>query len=283
MDNSKAKSLFRKWFSRGRPLAVAAVALLTLAWAPPPARGDEAAPLKDGWDVTIGGGGGYTPEYEGGRHRHFEPLPYFDITWYDANGRARTFLNVDDGLGIDLVSTTAFKLGPLLTWRPGRQESDSSELRGLGNAHDSFQAGGILEYDPGECCSAFLKVRRDLNSDRGLFVDLGGEAIAPIAPRHWFVDVRLVTTWANARGLQPLFGITQAQSANSGLSAYAPSSGFRDVTAQPTLIYDFDGHWALAARLTYERLLDKAADSPLIRTRGDADQFSYELQLSYHF
>jgi outer membrane protein len=282
MNDLKAKHARGKRPSRRGHAIAALVALVMLGGHGAPARGDDAAKLRNAWDVTIGGGGRYTPEYEGGHGMTFEARPNFDITWYDANSRERTFLNVDDGLGIYLLSTDRFKLAPIVTWRQGRRESDSSELRGLGNADDGFQGGALFEYQPHDCCTAFFKMRRDIDED-GLFLDLGADMTAPIAPRHWYVNFRLTTTWADSKGLRPLYGITPAQSARSGLATYTPSSGMRDVTAEPALIYDVDGHWAIAARLTYERLLDGAANSPLVRTRGDADQLSYELQLMYHF
>jgi outer membrane protein len=245
---------------------------------------DAAEPTpRNQWDATIGGGVGYEPDYEGAKSHSFEPLPYFDITWYDANGRERTFLNVDDGLGVYAISTPSFRLGPLVTWREGRRESWSSDLRGLGNADSSFQAGAIAEYQPHDCCYLFLKARHDLATDNGTFVDFGGEFSAPLAPRHWFFNLRVTTTWASRSGMQPLFGITPEQSAASGLARYAPSSGMRDAMVEPTLVYDIDGRWAVAARVRYQRLLDQAADSPLIRSRGSADQFATELQLLYHF
>lgn len=283
MSHSKSKRRRGKRLSRRCQSAVALVALAILGWAAVPARADDARILRDEWDVTIGGGGRYTPEYEGGRDMHFEARPYFDITWYDINGRERTFLNVDDGLGIYLLSTERFKLAPLLTVREGRRESRSTDLRGLGNVDPGLQVGGLFEYQPHDCCTIFAKVRRDVGDEDGLFGDLGADLTAPIAQRHWFVNFRLTTTWADSKGVQPLFGITPAQSARSGLATYTPGSGMRNVTAEPALIYDFNGHWALAGRFTYERLVGDAADSPLVRTRGDANQYSYELQLMYHF
>jgi outer membrane scaffolding protein for murein synthesis (MipA/OmpV family) len=278
MDHPKAKRRYGKW-----PLRIAAVMLAALIAGIGAARADDAPILRDAWDVTIGGGAAYAPEYEGARHMQFEPRPYFDVTWYDVNGRERTFLNVDDGLGIYLLSTEHFRLGPLATWRFGRSESDSSDLRGLGNVDGGAQLGGLFEYQPHDCCVLFTKVRRDVGNESGLFADVGADLTAPIAPHHWYLNLRVTSTWADGAGMRPLFGVTSAQSSRSGLAAYSPSSGMRDVIAQPALIYDVDGHWAVAGRVTYERLLDGAADSPLLRTRGDANQFTYELLLTHHF
>ncbi len=129
--------------------------------------------------------------------------------------------------------------------------------------------------------AAIVKLRDGGRGER--LIGVGTDLTAPIAARHWFLNFRLTATWADAKGVQPLFGITPAQSARSGLATYSPSSGMRNLTAEPALIYDVDGHWAIAARFSYERLLDGAADSPLVRTRGDANQYSYEMQLMYHF
>lgn len=268
---------------RHRVLIAGTVAVLLAAISLAPAAAEDAATPRDIWDVTLGAGIGVEPDYEGAKGHSIDPLPYVDVTWYDINGRPRAFLNVDDGLGIYLFSGATWRIGPLATWREGRRESWSSDLRGLGNADSSFQAGAIAEYQPHDCCYLFLKARHDLATDNGTFVDFGGEFSAPLAPRHWFFNLRVTTTWASRSGMQPLFGITPEQSAASGLARYAPSSGMRDAMVEPTLVYDIDGRWAVAARVRYQRLLDQAADSPLIRSRGSADQFATELQLLYHF
>lgn len=282
--NSRAKMRLRIPSFPGRHRVLIASLLLAAAGlgaAPcPQAWADEA--LRNAWDVTLGAGAGYDPDYEGASSNSFEPIPYFDITWYDADANARTFLNVD-GLGIYLFSTPTFRVGPLATWRPGRRERWSSDLRGLGDASSSFQAGAIMEYQPHDCCYVFLKGRHDVNADYGTFVDVGGEVTAPLAPQHWYLNVRVTATWASRSGTQPMFGITPAQSAASGLAPYSPSSGMHDATVTPSLIYDVDGHWSVAGRVKYERLLDQAADSPLVKTRGSADQLSAELLLLYHF
>ena len=283
MPNFKAKNLLRKPFS-ARVGGLAAAALVTLALSGGFARADEVTKLRDAWDVTIGAGAILEPSYEGGRDHVVDPLPYLDASWYDINGRERLFVNVDDGAGIDILSTGHWTAGPLLFWRPGRGVSDSSDLRGLDHVENSIQAGAFVQYAPHDCCDVFIRYRRDVTSDtNGTYVDLGGEINAPIAPSHWFAGLKLTTTWADNAALQPLFGIRQDQTAGSGLAAYRPDSGFKDITAQPSLTYQFDDHWATQVFVTYERLLGPAADSPLIRNRGTPDQVSGGWLLLYHF
>ena len=284
MHKSKAKSApgKRSLHLRQRILAVAVVLTLGLPLAP--ARADDASSLRDDWDVTVGAGFRYGPAYESGRSYRGQPVPYLDAEWYDINGHERSFFSTEDGVGVDLLSTEHWKIGPYLYWRPGRRASDSGALNGLDDSHNSLQAGAFVEYDPNDCCDVFLKARRDVGgTDHGSFVDLGGEINAPIAPAHWFAGVKLSTTWANKPGLQPLFGITPSQSARTDLPVYSPTHGFKDVELQPSVTYQFDDHWATQTFMTYERLLDTVTDSPLVRERGTADQFSAGLLLLYHF
>ena len=160
-------------------------------------------------------------------------------------------------------------------WRPGRGVSDSSDLRGLDHVESSFQAGAFVQYAPHDCCDLFLRYRRDVTSDaNGTYVDVGGEINAPIASAHWFAGLKLSTTWADNAALQPFFGIRQNQTTGSGLAAYRPDSGFKDITAQPSLTYQFDDRWATQVFVTYEHLLGPVADSPLIKSRGTPDQIS---------
>jgi MipA family protein len=288
MLNFKAKNLFRKQLMKPSLMSrfgfIAGLIVMTLAISLHSASGDEVTKLRDAWDITIGTGAIVEPSYEGGRDHVVDPLPYLDASWYDVNGRQRMFISVEDGAGIDLLSTGKWTAGPLLFWRPGRGASDSHDLRGLDHVESSFQAGAFLEYDPHECCDVFLRVRHDVLSDsNGTFIDLGGEVNAPIADKHWFAGLKVVSTWANNPGLQPLFGITRAQSAASGLSAYTPKNGIQDVELQPSLTYQFNDNWATQLFVNYERLLGPAADSPLIRRRGTPDQVSGGLLLLYHF
>ncbi len=284
MSQFKAKSSSGKRSFHLRHRILAVLALLTLGCWVAPARGSDASKLRDDWDITFGAGVLIGPAYEGARDNVTRPLPYVDASWYDANGRERMFVSTEDGVGVDIISTLHWTAGPLLIWRPGRGASDSSDLRGLDHVDHSFQAGGFVRYAPHDCCDLFLRIRRDAFSDNnGTFVDVGGEINAPIAPTHWFAGVKLTTTWANNPGLQPMFGITPTQSSASGLSAYTPKSGVKDVILEPSLTYQFDDHWATQAFLNYERQLGPAADSPLVRTRGTPDQFSGGLLLLYHF
>src|SRR5204862_1184059 len=63
-------------------------------------------------------------------------------------------------------------------------------------------------------------------------------------------------------------------SERSGLPAYAPGAGFRDAYTWTAIMWPLGKHWALGAAFYYQRLLDGAANSPIVRERGDPNQWT---------
>jgi outer membrane protein len=122
-----------------------------------------------------------------------------------------------------------------------------------------------------------------VGSDRsGLSWDTGGEINLPLR-KTLILQLRLQTTWADREALQPFFGVTPSQSARSGFSVYSPGDGFHDVTFEPSLTQILNEHWSITGRATASRLLPEAANSPIVRNGGSADQYSFALILDYHF
>ena len=67
------------------------------------------------------------------------------------------------------------------------------------------------------------------------------------------------------------FGIDAADAARSGLDQYSADEGFKDVSFGGAAYRLFDGG---ASRLAiYTRLIDDAADSPVVDDVGDENQF----------
>jgi outer membrane scaffolding protein for murein synthesis (MipA/OmpV family) len=237
-----------------------------------------AEPKSTDWDATIGAGPGYRPRFETGRESRTTVFPYLDITWRDL-----LFLSTDDGLGANLLRTSALTAGPFLQLSNSRRESDAQRLHGLGDVDTVVQGGVFANYEWAREQDVFVKLRRDIGGDRsGLFADFGADFTLPFGT-NWIVAARVVATWADAAALQPFFGVSPAQSAASGEPVFSPHAGFRDVTVEPTLTRILDKHWSLTLRTQYERLLPTVTDSPLVRNGGTANQGEVGLILNYHF
>jgi outer membrane scaffolding protein for murein synthesis (MipA/OmpV family) len=261
-----------------RACALRVLACLFLLLAPcEPVRADPLAPKSD-WDATLGGGIVYKPRYDGARH--YQPIfvPNIDVTWRDT-----LFLSTEDGLGWNALRQGGFSAGPFLYWDQGRDQNEESRLNGLGDVDDTLQAGIFAEYESPSGWRLFSKIRRDvLGSRSGLSWDTGGEVTLPLRDTL-FLQLRVQATWADAAALEPFFGITAIQSSRSGFPVYSPGDGFRDVTFEPSLTQLLDEHWSITGRATASRLLPEAANSPIVRNGGSAEQFTFGLFLNYHF
>ena len=76
------------------------------------------------------------------------------------------------------------------------------------------------------------------------------------------------------------FGVSAAQSINSGLPEYRPDAGFKDVYVGATASIDLTDRWTLLLMGRYSRLVGDAADSPIVETEN---QFYGGAALSYKF
>ena len=79
------------------------------------------------------------------------------------------------------------------------------------------------------------------------------------------------------------FGVNKRDSARSGLSKYAASSGIKDAGVSVTGFYRFNQTWGLAGLVGYTRMLNDAEDSPLVNDVGDENQMKAVVAVTYSF
>lgn len=251
------------------------VALLCLG-APGRAAGENPKPDID---ATLGAGFIYQPTYDGSRRYEFEFLPNVDITWRD-----RVFLSTEDGLGVNAIRWGRFNAGPFLDYQFDEHRRGSPTIDALGEVEGGLRAGLFAEYDASEeGWRVFAKLRRDVGNHRdGLSGELGGEGGARLAQSLGGL-LRLTLGWGDREALRPFFGVDATQSSASGLAAYDPNGGLRDLTLEPRVEYEFGAHWSVSGIAGYRRLLSSADRSPIVREVGSPNQYSAGLLLNYHF
>jgi outer membrane protein len=234
------------------------------------------------WKVSLGAGVLYHPEYEGSDEYDFDPLPLLMVSYRDLvflrgatlGANALTWQGPRDG--------DKLQIGPLIRYQPGRDEDDSDDLHGMGDIDGGIELGGFITYGIG-AWAAGLTILQDVSGSHDGFT-----AKLSASHRHAFspkmrLRSELSTTWADESYMETFFGVTAAQSARSGMRAYQPGSGIKDVGVSFDLDYSLTDHWVLTGRLGYKRMLGDAADSPLVEDRGSDSQFITGLFLSYRF
>lgn len=203
-------------------------------------------------------------------------LRYKDIVEVD-NNNVRVNL-----IPKDLFNTTNFKAGPLLKLDFGRDESDSVDLTGLGNVSTSVELGVYASYAAGPLRYR-VKFRKDVASGHsGTLADLD-LSLALYRSDNAAYGARLSTTWASKRFTRAYFGVTADQATASGLTAYTPGGGIKDVSMTIGGEYRLTPSWAIIGNAGYSRLLGEVKKSPLVSTRGSANQFSAAMFAVYTF
>lgn len=241
------------------------------------------------WDIRIGAGARYDAKYEGSDEMKARALPLIDITWKDL-----VFLNPRDGLGVRVYDEGGLTLSASVGYVFGRDESDSDDLRGMGDIDETAAANLTLKYDLG-LLAPYARVSRHLGGTGGTLAKAGVGAVAPLAllsgrmnpkdsgsggPKGPLLKLGASITWADDTYTESYFGVNPAQSSASGYSRYRPEAGFKSVDFEIGVIYLFAENWAVNAQVGYSQLLGDARDSPIVR---DAGRLSGGLFFSYRF
>lgn len=234
-------------------------------------------------NVRLGLGPVLSTDYEGGNNYNVKAAPLISLRYKDIlqvdNNQLRINLFGDSGT---MWESTHFRAGPLLKIDFGRSESDSIDLTGMGNVGTSFELGGFMSYTVGPLRYR-VRVRHDVASGHnGTLADFD-VSLAVFRSESMTVGSRLGTTWANSSYMNTYFGIDAAQATATGLAAYAPTSGVKDISLSIGSELRVTPSWAVVMNGGVQRLLGKAKNSPLVTDRGSANQFSLGAYAVYSF
>lgn len=247
-----------------------------------PAGAQEASGDAGDWHIETGAGVIFSLDYEGSDDYEASPVPVLEINWKD-----RVALTTKGGPG--LIGTPVlgenYRVDMGLRYDFGRDEDDNDALQGLGDLE--VGAIGVLKasYEFGQFETG-LELAHDLGGDRdgmAATVELGMKQ--PILNGRAFAGLTASATWASDDYMQNTFGISAAQAARSGagLSAFNAEAGFKDVGLSAMVGYSVTEAVSIITMAQYSRLLNDAADSPLVDREGSANQFQLFLGASYRW
>jgi MipA family protein len=218
------------------------------------------------WQFMAGIGGTYGPSYAGADEFKTGPLIDFNASYKDD----QFFAGLRSGVGFTAYRTDNLKVQVALGYAFGRDEEDDPQLAGMGDI--DAQALGVLRlaYDlQGFGLGAELKG----GGDYGVTLDLTAEREWEMSER-FAIGVEAGAVLANADHQQTFFGVTAAQSAASGHTAFAPGGGLQSAGVGLTARYGLSPTTALIGGVRYDRLMGDAADSPLVQDKGQPSAFA---------
>lgn len=229
-----------------------------------------------GFQLTLGAGPAFLPRYEGDDSYKLRARPRIRIRFKD-------IVDLDTGgAAVALIRTLRLRAGPVLTIRGGRSEKDSPDLIGLRESGTSIETGVFGRFTLGKWTIGGRIAQDIIDGHGGALAELGLAYQAYLDPR-FSVVVGSHATWASNPYMEAFFGVRSRDVARSGLPAYDPAAGFKDVGVEAVLVYRLNDAWFLRGVATYELLIGDAAASPLIRERGSRHQFQTALTINRVF
>jgi MipA family protein len=239
-------------------------------------------PLDGSPHGQIAAGIGVAPEYDGSDDLRVIPFVFGDVRWHGVTFEFR-------GLRAraDLASDSRFSIGPVVGGRLNRNNADGP-VGLLPEIDTAIEAGGFVGYRLGgdELGQGSLQLElnalHDVSRTHNGFLATASASYTAVRHPDSFLSFDLQTTWANADYTRTYFGVVPADAVRSGLAAYRPGSGFRDVGGGLSAGYYFSRHFGVIARVGANYLVGDAGDSP-VTDQGRRWQPLGGLTLSYRF
>lgn len=252
-----------------RPAATAAGLLLLGLSSPAFAQDGEGGGVRP----LLGVAGIYRPDFRGSADYEFQPLPFVGFE-YERWGRTLSVEGTD--LKLNLLGDGRFEAGPVLGWRSGRDDDIDNDVVRLLPSIDGTVEGGAFagvrwDVGPGRI-GAGAKVLADLGGVDGGFTVTGDVSwAAPISERlSYSIGANIV--WADEEYMQTYYGVTAAGATASGLAPYQPDSGVESIGLSVSARYQLNNRWGVALLASYDRLMDQAADTPIVTQEGSENQ-----------
>ena len=245
--------------------------------------------------LTVGVGGFYGPSYEGSDDYVAFPAPIIQGRLLGVAITPRA-----GGIALDFIpdgddAKVGFSLGPVASLRRDRAHRIKDPVvKTLGKLDTAVEVGanaGVTVYDllTGYDSLTFSgDARWDVaGAHKGM---LWGPSVSYFTPvsKGAAVNLAISAEHMDRDYADYYFTVTPAQSAASGLPAFAARSGWKSVGVNALVGVDFDGdltNGGPAGFLIggYSKLMNDAKRTPLTSIRGDNDQWLVGAGLAYTF
>lgn len=216
-----------------------------------------------------------TPEFEGAKKYQLLALPVIEYE------RGSFFLSAFRGAGFKVINDRSIQMGPVVSYRFGRDQDDSDDLKGLGDVRGGFETGVFAHWRISDPVALKLEFKHGLGTAKGYTVDLGLDYTAELTESLTLI-LGAETRFADRKYNEEYFGVTRQQSLQSGYRQYSPDSGLKHAAAKASFNYALTDTLNLGVFGEYKRLTGPAADSPLVK-KGSANQATSGLALTWNY
>jgi outer membrane scaffolding protein for murein synthesis (MipA/OmpV family) len=239
-----------------------------------------AAALADDpdWIVTVGARVAADPPYEGAPHDKIGISGNMSIRRGD---RPYRFAPPDEGIRFAVIAERHVDFGPVVRFRESR--GDTGRLEGFDKIGFAVEPGVYFDVWPTDWLRGRVEARRGVTGHNGAVGDAEIDLIR--TGKRWDFSIGPRAGYGDRRYMDTYFGVTPEEAERSPFlnTPYEPHSGVRYVGAEAAMAYHWNKHFRTIVDLSYHRLSEGAADSPVVAIAGDRNQFFAGIGVSYSF
>ena len=279
MKPSKQKDESNLWPAAVIAVAITVILFLAVGMVAAAQAEEDDDENETGWRYEAAAGVEMEPDYAGSDDYEIGPALFARAIYRDASGH-RYALGLN-ALGAWWDLGGEWTLGTVLEYEEGR-DNQNSALKGLDGQRDTLEGEFTLARELGPWELGFTLQPDLLGRGKGLVAFLGAEWEHSLA-ENLRVGAAADVSWGNSEYMKTEFGISPRESAASGLSAYAPGSGFKSATLELSAEYFINEKWSVVAAGGIEYYHAAAARSPLVADEGSrlAREFALGLRRSW--
>lgn len=231
----------------------------------------------DKWRFALGAGAGVAPDYEGSEDYKAVPLLLARIQ------RNEIFVTLEaNTLRANLLPVPVFQLGPLVRYRPERNDVHNDAVDDLQKVDDAVEVGGFAGFEA-QGWHGRVEITQDVaDAYNGWLLGVKAGYRAVFSPKL-SLNITAFTDYASDDYMETYFGIDAADAARSGLDTFNADAGFKDVGLSLAAHYGGPEGWGVTGIAAYKRLLGDAEDSPVVDDEGNANQLFAGVLITYGF
>jgi MipA family protein len=235
--------------------------------------------LSGDWYLTVGATGMVAPNFEGGRQYLLSASPIVSL---GKAGPAARFTSRNDNISLALVDDGSVRAGLTGKFLFSRDDGNADELKGLDPVRWGGEVGGFFEFYPTDWLRARAELRHGIRAHNGFVADIAADAFYDVTP-----TVRISggprVSFASANYFDAYYGVNAQEAVASGLSQYNPGGGLKSTGLGGAITWKVTEPMTASLFGEYSRLMGPAADSSLVRERGDRNQFMVGVSTTYRF
>jgi len=243
----------------------------------PAAHAGEGSWISGDWYLTLGATGLVAPNFEGGKRYMFSAQPIISLG--KAGPEAR-FTSRNDNISLALIDDGSVRAG--LTGKFLFHRESKDELKGLDPVRFGGEVGGFFEFYPLDWVRARAELRHGIRSHNGFVADISADAFYDITP-----NIRISggprVSFASSNYFDAYYGVNAREAAASGLSQYNPGGGLKSTGLGGAITWKVTEPMTASVFTEYSRLMGPAADSSLVKQRGDRNQWMFGVSTTYRF